>query len=181
MPTPAIPYNVPTTITINTALIGVNAANPPATGYMNNPGFNITQTQFFLADENSAWVGGPLPIPPVGGPPSGLWNYWHNLVVIPNSSGGKQLMTKWSQPPVEVQPRLFKGWDEGSVFEHPPIVADDWLCEDDRPVTDLHWWGSFIGWTQPYLPPQIPIGFHIGIWTDLYLPVWMLHIAIQAR
>jgi hypothetical protein len=46
-------------------------------------------------------------------------------------------------------------------------MADDWECTDDRPVTDIHWWGSFIGWTQPHLPPVLPKGFHIGIWTDV--------------
>jgi hypothetical protein len=34
-------------------------------------------------------------------------------------------------------------------------------------VTDIHWWGSFIGWRQPTLPPIRPRGFHIGIWTDV--------------
>ena len=48
-----------------------------------------------------------------------------------------------------------------------PIMADDWKCEDDRPVTDIHWWGSFKGWTQPILPPILPSAFHIGIWTDV--------------
>jgi hypothetical protein len=46
-------------------------------------------------------------------------------------------------------------------------VADDWKCEDDRPITDIHWWGSFIGWNQPHLPPVVPKAFHIGIWTDI--------------
>ena len=46
-------------------------------------------------------------------------------------------------------------------------MADDWKCEDDRPITDIHWWGSFLGWTQPHLPPVLPKAFHIGIWTDV--------------
>ena len=46
-------------------------------------------------------------------------------------------------------------------------MADDWPCYDNRPITDIHWWGSFIGWTQPNLPPVLPKGFHIGIWTDV--------------
>ncbi len=50
-----------------------------------------------------------------------------------------------------------------------PIVADDWLCKDDRPITDLHWWGSWLGWDKPYPPlaPSLPKTFHIGIWTDV--------------
>jgi hypothetical protein len=48
------------------------------------------------------------------------------------------------------------------------VLADDWLCKDARPVTDIHWWCSFIGWTnQRRLPPVVPEGFHIGIWTNV--------------
>ncbi|MHC4547098.1 MAG: DUF7901 domain-containing protein [Planctomycetota bacterium] len=45
-------------------------------------------------------------------------------------------------------------------------MADDWQCKDDRPVTDIHWWGSFLGWGEPYPPPILPSAFHIGIWTN---------------
>ena len=37
-----------------------------------------------------------------------------------------------------------------------PIVADDWLCLDERPVIGVHFWGSFIGWEEEY-PQQPPI------------------------
>ncbi|MCH9023106.1 MAG: hypothetical protein IID32_10140 [Planctomycetes bacterium] len=49
------------------------------------------------------------------------------------------------------------------------MLADDWLCLDDRPITDVHWWGSFLHWMDPYLPPPpfTPIGFEFGIWTDI--------------
>ena len=76
-------WNVPTTITINTSLTGLAAATPPATGYMNNPGFNITMAQLFIVDESGIWVGGPTPIPPPGTPIPRMWNYWHNLIVSP--------------------------------------------------------------------------------------------------
>ena len=166
-----IPWNTPTTITINTALWGVAAATPVATGFANNPLFNITQSQFFIVDENANWVGGPTPVPPPGQLMPGMWNYWHNLMVSPNIPPKGNNPTKWSQPPVEVQPAqtppLFNGWDERSdYYWGPPIVADDWLCTDNRPVTDIHWWGSFLGWDQPY-PPQLPDAFRIAIWTDV--------------
>ena len=78
---------------------------------------------------------------------------------------------KWSQPPVEIEQAgliLFNGWDEQSIYVSAPIVADDWLCEDKRPITDIHWWGSFLGWTRSdQLPPVVPNTFHIGIWTDV--------------
>ena len=77
---------------------------------------------------------------------------------------------KWSQRPKVIdanQPKLLLGWNEFSNYYWRPIVADDWQCTDDRPVTDIHWWGSFFWWTQPYAPPVMPQAFHIGIWTDV--------------
>jgi hypothetical protein len=47
------------------------------------------------------------------------------------------------------------------------IVADDWICMDDRPITDIHWWGSFKGWTMCVLPDDKPNAFRLGIWTDV--------------
>jgi hypothetical protein len=103
-----------------------------------------------------------------------LWNYWHWLTISPKTTLSKGYYTKWSQPPVvldpNVDPPLINGWDEMSDFNRmgfgPWIVADDWQCTDERPITDIHWWGSFIGWAQPY-PPTLPQAFHIGIWTDV--------------
>jgi hypothetical protein len=47
------------------------------------------------------------------------------------------------------------------------IAADDWECRTDFPVSDVHWWGSFIGWDGgPADDPPMPDSFHIGIWTD---------------
>ena len=43
-------------------------------------------------------------------------------------------------------------------------MADDWKCTDRRPVTDIHWWGSYKKWDKAEAPPS-PVGpdkFHIG-------------------
>jgi hypothetical protein len=72
---------------------------------------------------------------------------------------------KWSQPPdkefgVNIQSTLVE-----------PIVADDWLCEDPRPVKDVHFWGSYIGWERanpkPPLPPPGVKGFVVRIYKDV--------------
>lgn len=50
------------------------------------------------------------------------------------------------------------------------VIADDWLCKDERPIKGIHWWGSFKGWTEPNCAPppeEMPDAFHIGIWTDV--------------
>ena len=78
---------------------------------------------------------------------------------------------KWAQRPevalCNMPPGCFYGWDELSIFAGSQIVADDWLCSDDRPITDIHWWGSFKSWASEKAPPQMPDGFHIAIWTDV--------------
>ena len=165
----AIEWGVPTTIKIDTSLTGTAAATPTATNYLNVPGFDIKNVQWIIVDENANWVGGPATAPPPGGPPVFMWNYWHWLMVSPKTTLSKGYYTKWSQGPVvidEGDPPLFWGWDEFSNYYQGPIAADDWLCKDDRPITDFHWWGSFPGWKEPY-PPCQPKAFHIGIWTDV--------------
>ncbi len=74
---------------------------------------------------------------------------------------------KWSQPPEPVTPEnVFYGWNQFSEWCHGPIVADDWMCTADSPVTDIHWWGSFLDWDESY-PPQLPTHFHIQFWTHV--------------
>ncbi len=164
-----ITWSTPTIITIDTSKTGVTAATPTASAYANNPGFNIKNVQWLIVDEDANWVGGGTPAPAPGSGMIGMWNYWHWLTISPKTTLSKGYYTKWSQPPVvidENMPPTISGWDEQSTFEPINIVADDWQCNDERPVTDIHWWGSFINWTQPYPPPVMPQAFHIGIWTD---------------
>lgn len=80
-------------------------------------------------------------------------------------------ITKWSQPPMPyIPPDVYNGWNQLSV-EDQQIVADDWACTNATPVTDIHWWGSFVGWGFPGIPeqpaPTLPIAFQITIWTDV--------------
>ena len=159
-----LPCGVPTTITIDTSIAGPAAGSPAANGYMSNPAFDITQIVALLFDENCQWVGGTV-IPPPGTTVPRAWNYWYDLLITPKPV--KVIgPVKWSQPPVEINQGVILGWDEKSVRSFQPLMADDWLCKDQRPVTDIHWWGSFIGWMKPK-PPQMPVAFHFGIWTDI--------------
>jgi hypothetical protein len=164
-----ITWNTPTVITIDTSKTGLAAATPVATGYANNPAFNLQQVQWIIVDEDGNWMG-TAPAPAPGSGLIGLWNYWHYLMVSPKTTLSKGYYVKWSQPPVVIDtnhPPTISGWDELSDYDMWPVVADDWECNDSRPITDIHWWGSFIGWNQPYLPPVMPQSFHIGIWTDV--------------
>jgi hypothetical protein len=157
---------VGTTININTALTGTGAATPASASYMNNPLFDITQVIELIFDENNIWVAG-TSVPPPGTTVPRPWNYWRDLIITPNPEPDKpDDPRKWSQPPVEVAPQVYLGWDEESIRHRRPLMADDWMCEDPRPVTDIHWWGSFVNWNEPD-PPALPIAFHFGIWTDV--------------
>lgn len=172
VPGPWGPGAVPTTITIDLSQTGVGAATPVAASYSNNPAFDITNVTDFKFDEDNifnAWA--QVPTPGLGILAS--WNYWKDILVVkktPPAAVHDKYYIKWSQRPALIDandPKIIKGWDERSMYYWRPMVADDWLCEDDRPVTDIHWWGSFLGWNQPYPPPVAPKTFHIGIWTDV--------------
>lgn len=86
---------------------------------------------------------------------------------------GPQAEIKWSQPivrlmdvdPAVTDPALIYGWDQvsqGLGF----LVADDFRCNDPRPVTDIHWWGSYVGY-QAGDVLQHPDAFLIRFWTDV--------------
>lgn len=176
---PNTPPNPATTITINTndiPALGVNSSSPAAGSFSYNPAFDITKVVSIFINETFHSTPGVWPAPaPGGGSINFYWNAWDNFSVKPNNGGGNgEVNTKWftkySQPPVEIDDGWILGWDEMSVYrpDGQIIMADDWKCVDKRPVTDIHWWGSFLGWTQPYPPPrQMPKAFHIGIWSDV--------------
>ncbi|MHC4675319.1 MAG: DUF7901 domain-containing protein [Planctomycetota bacterium] len=77
-----------------------------------------------------------------------------------------QTYVKWSQPPVRYTPNAYNGWNERSFYRGTQIAADDWYCMSEEPVTDIHWWGSYLGWSCEDKPPEVPESFHIAIWTD---------------
>jgi len=85
--------------------------------------------------------------------------------------GGEGPPIKWKQAPLKTEDPdspfapYFMGWDEYSVYKE-KIVADDWFCNDPRPVTDIHWWGSYFEWDNVAAPEHAPYEFHIGVWTD---------------
>lgn len=85
---------------------------------------------------------------------------------------------KWAQPP-----DLWRGTDSASYAPADqdwvtpwPLRADDFVS-DGRRITDLHWWGSYLGWRQglpggrtvapPSDPSQALQGFEIAWQTDL--------------
>ena len=80
---------------------------------------------------------------------------------------------KWSQPPIEWTPMsrtpLYCGWDERSIvtpFQW-KVVADDFRCIGNIPITSVHWWGSYIGWAYSNPPALSEDGFYIGFWTNV--------------
>jgi len=89
---------------------------------------------------------------------------------------------KWSQPPVEWDPvsktPIYCGWNEPSFCIKPSvpgavlpalwhIVADDFRCLGDMPVTSVHWWGSYESWDGREPPDTKPAAWQIGFWSNV--------------
>ena len=52
---------------------------------------------------------------------------------------------KWSQyVDVDNGWDVYSFWEAGSASPR-AVAADDWKCPNGLPVTDVHWWGSYIG------------------------------------
>ncbi len=61
---------------------------------------------------------------------------------------------KWSQPP-----NCSDGYNVASLKEgetYLSIVADDFQCNDPRPISQIRFWGSFYAWMETTSGPDIP-------------------------
>jgi hypothetical protein len=86
----------------------------------------------------------------------------------PQATSGLTLV-QVDQPPVPLvagQPDVLDGSSVPSSLHLRRIAADDWAPAGEQPITGIHWWGSFDGWSAPYLPANLPMAYHIAIWTD---------------
>jgi len=72
-------------------------------------------------------------------------------------AGPFNLPIKWSQ-----RPNMETGIDYGSMRDW-YVVADDFECQDPRPVVHVHWWGSY--WSGQ--DPQPIKGFWIRFYSDI--------------
>ena len=98
-------------------------------------------------------------------------------VSVPGKPPAEHL--KWSQPPLEWEPSsnvpVYCGWDEPAFVSKPStyswspwkIVADDYRCAGDMPVTSVHWWGSYQGWSGNQIPRTAPTSWRIGFWSNV--------------
>lgn len=84
---------------------------------------------------------------------------------------------KWSQPPVEKDPTsrtpVFFGWNEPAFATRPQLfatatwnlVADNFRCIGDMPVSAVQWWGSYQNWRGDRAPNIKPDSWRIGFWS----------------
>ncbi len=110
-----------------------------------------------------------------------LFAVFFGLYCFPSTALASNYIYKWYQPY-----DLPNGIDIESSFNNLPgtagiyhVLADDWLCVDNRPVTDIHWWGSYweidaagalvpyTGETDPYRVMNTSPQFMVEIWTDV--------------
>ncbi len=97
--------------------------------------------------------------------------------VVPGQPPADHL--KWSQPPLEWDPTanlpVYCGWDELSYASKPldyvqgswKLVADDYRCFGQMPVTSVHWWGSYQNWNGTETPRIKPQSWRIGFWSNV--------------
>ncbi len=52
------------------------------------------------------------------------------------------------------------GWDVH--VDNPMFLADDWTCSETGPITDIHWWGSWLDEAEGVIN-----SFVIKVWTDI--------------
>jgi len=159
---------------IDTDLTGIDATSPRAIGYFQDPGFDITKVQSLFVTGSILWS--TMQVPPPGKVVK-PWGCLYDVIVSPGDPppappppgiDPTAPYTKWKQPPnISIGNKTtMYGWDEPSLDHQIPLLADDWACMDDRPVVKVRWWGSFPNWRKPSLPLVVPVGFHIGFWTD---------------
>jgi hypothetical protein len=68
-------------------------------------------------------------------------------------------IVKYEQPPdFQNGFDLQSQWDN-TDSEPDVIKADDWICPDGRPITDIHWWGSYVA-DQTFTPDGFYIIFY---------------------
>jgi hypothetical protein len=103
----------------------------------------------------------------------------HRVEVLPPEEA-KPLIehSKWSQPPIEMDPNMpipyYCGWDQESWVQdldqwwlNYASVADDFRCLGTMPITSVHWWGSYIDWDMEQPPPLAPIAWVFRFWTNV--------------
>jgi len=77
---------------------------------------------------------------------------------------GKTDLVKWSQwVDIATGRDIASTWVTTQPVQKPgQVIADDWRCLDGLPVTDVHWWGSYIE-GEPGLPMMFEISIHEDI------------------
>ena len=103
------------------------------------------------------------------GPSGNLGDLPDELNALDSLEGEDEYEVKWSQPPVpyEFAEDTYVGWDEEAHNWLPKMVADDFLCDSNKPITAIRWWGSFFNWYDNTVPPELPDSFYLTIWKDV--------------
>ena len=111
--------------------------------------------------------------PPPGWPTNALYvNQPVNMAFQLISSVEGRRAKKWAQPLDPTNGTSLASYRVQNVATL--LRADDFLS-DGRRITDLHWWGSYLGYKTnfpgPVLPPTNmavkPLGFDLGWWQDI--------------
>ncbi len=103
-------------------------------------------------NDNAVYAGGAMPWTNMFYPPPGWTDYPAHPYSGQSVNMAFELLTdicpgrckKWSQRPDMMRGQNMQSWRIGTnagLF----LRADDFVS-DGRPITDIHWWGSYLGW-----------------------------------
>jgi hypothetical protein len=153
----------------------LSALMPFGAGFLIGPNRGYVWARFTITEQ-------PVPVPKPGWNGEGSFEDGETedyLLEIGKVYEPKPLVehSKWSQPPIEWNPQsrtpLYCGWDAPSFKEEQgpaiiwQIVADDFRCLGSMPITSIHWWGSYIRWTDENPPAAKPTSWRIGFWSNV--------------
>lgn len=180
-PTAATPEHVLVNFPVPNPYDGpLSAVVPPPSNFLIGPNQGYVWARFTITEK-------PVPVPDWNGEGSFEDGETEDYLLAIEEAPPPQPKplvehSKWSQPPVEINPQLrtptYCGWDEESwIFKEDPqplpihMAADDFRCLGSMPITSIHWWGSYIGWDVPEPPQLQPIAWRIGFWSNVPAPV----------
>jgi|GEM_PF-4920429 len=140
-----------------------------------SPNWNWNDDAVFSTDGMRTWR--EMHYPPPVEPWAGITNHQHagqsvNMAFRLYTDIVPRRAKKWRQPPdmlrgVNMPSFAVQGSPELS------LRADDFVS-DGRPITDIHWWGSYLGWREqdpgPVPPPAglfAPTGFIVSWHADI--------------
>ncbi|MHC4666407.1 MAG: dockerin type I repeat-containing protein, partial [Planctomycetota bacterium] len=182
-----IPYCLPMEPPVWEANVPFIVANETDTGLVNGEGCKIYKYEYYLTDpflqilDMFYWFDITAVCVDPGNPAHWRWQeanrssaFLGHAPAAEKSESTPWRSIIWPGDPESYSDMAFaitsQGPSEPNIIQ---LVADDWPCDTNRPVTAAVWWGSYIGYEYeacvcPWMPaPVKPDYFWLKIWDDV--------------